>query len=262
MPRTIPRWRNAAGTNAVLPNDPVGGTIGAQQYANWKTHFGEGVEDHWIVRSVTLGDQLPVAVGGGKYELNMTGLTPGADHEFKVVRNDLSVSVPGSAMKVRANVDGEINLNFYELPAGGFADGWSPANAPRVGYEDHEQFDWQLIGSFIGWNGDPAFNLVDQGNGLHTGAFSFAAGTHQFKFRQIDDWNTSVGDDFGNSADNNSITVTDPSELWHFELDLPNGRWRAYLDGSGAVSGAVPEPGCLAILLVGMLVGVAAVRRR
>lgn len=256
------RWRDALGTNTVLPNDPVGGMIGAQQYTNWKTHYGQGVEDHWIVRSVTLGDQLPVSLGGGNYELNMTGLTPGADHEFKVVRNDLSTSVPGSAMKIRANVDGEIDLKFYELPAGGFTDGWSPSSAPRVGYADHEQFDWQLMGSFNGWTADAAFSLIDQGNGLHTGAFTFAAGTHQFKFRQLDDWNTSIGDDFGNSANNNSITVSDPGQLWHFEIDLPNGRWRAYSGGGGALGSAVPEPGSLAVALVGLLIGMAAAPRR
>lgn len=256
------RWRNAVGTNTVLPNDPVGGTIGNQQYANWKTNFGEGVEDHWIVRSVTLGDKIPVAVGGGKYQLNIPGLTPGADHEFKVVRNDLSVSVPGSAMKVRANVDGEIDLNFYELPAGGFTDGWSPSNSPRVGYQDSEQFDWQLMGSYNGWTGDSAFNLTDQGNGLHTGSFTFPVGTHQFKFRQVDDWNTSVGNDFGNSADNNSITVTNASELWNFELDLPNGRWRAYVgSGAGSVS-AVPEPSAVVMALAGLMLSLAAAPRR
>ncbi len=33
-------WRNHVGTNALLPNDPLGGTIGANQYAQWKANYG------------------------------------------------------------------------------------------------------------------------------------------------------------------------------------------------------------------------------
>jgi hypothetical protein len=51
-------WRKNAGTTNDLPNDPVGGTIGAQQYANWRANFGD-----------TLGS------GGGQYAVpEPTGL--------------------------------------------------------------------------------------------------------------------------------------------------------------------------------------------
>lgn len=33
-------WRKNVGTQNTLPNDPIGGTIGMQQYNNWVTHFG------------------------------------------------------------------------------------------------------------------------------------------------------------------------------------------------------------------------------
>src|SRR5262249_29771462 len=36
-----PVWRNNLGTDNHLPNDPVGGTIGAEQYNNWKSNFGD-----------------------------------------------------------------------------------------------------------------------------------------------------------------------------------------------------------------------------
>jgi len=256
-------WRDNVGSGTPLPNDGGLGTpIGSAHYDTWKAHFGQGATVQWLARSTVLGDQPLVDLGGGQYELNMTGLTAQTDYEFKVVRSDLSASVPGSNMKVRANASGEINLNFYELTSGSWGDGWSPANTHRVGYEDHGEFDWQLTGSFIGWTGNDAFNLTDQSNGLHTGAFSFATGTHQFKIRQYNDWNTSIGDDFGNSANNNSFTVNSTSEIWRFELDLPNGRWRVYLETVGAGAGAVPEPGSLAMALVGLLVGATAVRRR
>jgi len=34
-------WRNNLGTDNVLPNDPIGGTIGSDQYDQWKTNFGQ-----------------------------------------------------------------------------------------------------------------------------------------------------------------------------------------------------------------------------
>jgi hypothetical protein len=33
-------WRASQGTTRVLPNDPLGGTIGAAQFTQWRSHFG------------------------------------------------------------------------------------------------------------------------------------------------------------------------------------------------------------------------------
>lgn len=33
-------WRDAEGTTSVLPNDPIGGSVGANQYALWSANFG------------------------------------------------------------------------------------------------------------------------------------------------------------------------------------------------------------------------------
>jgi hypothetical protein len=34
-------WRRNDGTANTLPNDPIGGTVGAAQYDQWRTHFGQ-----------------------------------------------------------------------------------------------------------------------------------------------------------------------------------------------------------------------------
>jgi hypothetical protein len=34
-------WRKKSGTSAVLPNDPIGGTIGPAQYTQWRANFGK-----------------------------------------------------------------------------------------------------------------------------------------------------------------------------------------------------------------------------
>ena len=161
----------------------------------------------------------------------MTGLTPQTDYDFTVLRSDASAIVPGTNLRVRANAAGEIDLKLHELTGTSWGDGWSPANTHRVGYEDHNEFDWELMGTLneTPWTGGPQWYLTDMGNGLHKGSFTIPTpGNYQFKFRQQDNWNTSIGDDFGNGAANATFTSTVPNQLWNFELDLPGGRWRAY----------------------------------
>lgn len=34
-------WRNHLGSNAILPNDPIGGTIGQAHYVQWQSHYGQ-----------------------------------------------------------------------------------------------------------------------------------------------------------------------------------------------------------------------------
>jgi hypothetical protein len=262
-------WRDNFGSSTALPNDPNGTPVGTASYNTWKAHFGQGAAVSWVVRSPQLADQSLTDLGNGQYELNMTGLTPNSDYEFRVSKSDLSVTAPGSAIKVKANASGNINLNFFELDEPAWTDGWSPANEHRLGYDDPGLYGWEIVGAFNTWpsTNDPAFQLTNQSNGLYTGSFTFnTPGSYDFKFRHLDPtnpWNISIGNNFGNSAGNNNFTVTNVGELWHFELDLPNGRWRAYLDGAGAGSlSAVPEPGSLAIVMIGLVWGAAAGRRR
>jgi hypothetical protein len=34
-------WRRNVGTSSVMPNDPIGGTIGPAQYDQWRARFGQ-----------------------------------------------------------------------------------------------------------------------------------------------------------------------------------------------------------------------------
>lgn len=45
-------WRDKLDSTATLPNDPVGGTIGTQQYDNWKANFGQSLPGGAAVASV------------------------------------------------------------------------------------------------------------------------------------------------------------------------------------------------------------------
>jgi hypothetical protein len=238
-----------------------GGDPGA--YNSFKENFGEGsAAASWLVfgpsiETTPLDDQ-----GGGVYSAVLDGLTPGTDYELKAAKSDLSVQVPGSNVKIRANDDGEIAVNFYELVNVGWDDGWQPNNEHRIGYEDHNEFDWELMGDFNGF-ATPVATLIDQTNGLHIGTYVVpTAGEHQFKFRQQGDWNTSIGNNFGNSASNASFTANADNELWQFELDLPNGKWRAFPVPVDGGSGGVPEPSAILLMVLAGLAICGSARRR
>lgn len=258
-------WRDRLGSTTALPNDPNGTPVGNASYNSWKAHYGQGTLLTWFARNTPIGTQtqIPdtnlVSTGGGNYELNLNGLTPNDNYDFRIYKTDLSSAAPGSVVRVRADASGELGLRFHELQGATWADGWSPTNTNRVGYRDPGQFGWEIVGSFNGWPGatDSNYLLTSQGNGLYTGAFTFnTAGNYSFKFRHQDatnPWNISTGEDFGNNANNGTFSIASAGELWHFELDLPNGRWRAFKDGTGAGAGVVPEPGTVAMLLLGIV---------
>ncbi len=185
-------------------------------------------------------------VGGVEYTVTIGGFSPGDMFEYKVATDDWSINAPGSNGRIMANASGEFTLHFYNQDT--WSDGWEPSNKLRVGYDDPGMFAWVVMGSFNGWSA-PVVTLTDMGNGLWVGDLVVATpGTYEWKFRKEDNWDISIGDDFGNAAANNTYTTTVPNEVIHFELDLPNGRWRA-----------VPEPASLTLLTLGAL---AAVRRR
>ena len=186
-------------------------------------------------------------VGPNAWAYTVTGLNPGQGYEFKATVDDWSTNAPGSNARHTADSNGELTVYLYDTTA--HNDGWNPEGRWRLGYEDSGNFDWELIGEMNGWNAGAGWSLTDLGNGIHQADFALAAGTYQWKFRSIGDWGYSIGDDFGNAASNNSITLAQDA-LVRYTLDLPHGRWTTEI---------IPAP---ATLVLGAFAGIVAVRRR
>jgi uncharacterized protein YjbI with pentapeptide repeats len=238
----------------------------AAQYTEWRTHFGtQAAPKELYARGTWNGfDQSNPLVhqGDGHYEVTVTGLAPGALHNFKVADADYSLIVPaGTSNDVRlaADANGEINLHFWD-PTTAWTDGWFPVYEPRVGYDDPNQFDWELMGSFNAWTGGAAWFMTDEGSGLHRIEVALAAGSYEFKFRKQGDWGISIGDNFGNSAAN-ATTGALAAGNYAFELDLPNGRWRVSPVGGGS-SAAIPEPAAIALMMIAAVMVMGLERRR
>ena len=163
-------------------------------------------------------------------------------------------------MRVRANATGEIGLQFHELQAASWSDGWSPSNSASRGIRrSRVNSAGKLWVRFNGWPGtnDPAFALTPQGNGLYTGAFTFnTPGNFAFKFRHLDatnPWNISIGDNFGNNAGNTPLSRSPIRASCGISSSIcrtagGGPTWTAAV----LRAGVVPEPGSLAIVLVGL----------
>lgn len=182
-----------------------------------------------------------------RWEYTVTGLNPGQAYEFKATVDDWSTSAPGSNAKYTADANGELHVLLFDTDTHG--DGWNPEGKWRLGYADNGSFDWELMGDMNGWGGGSDWFLTDNGNGMHSGVFSIPAGSYQWKMRSQGSWDFSIGDDFGNSASNNTLELA-ADAIVLFEVDMSNGRWRTSI---------VPAPGSAALL---GLAGLASTRRR
>ena len=185
---------------------------------------------------------------------DVTGLFDNQPYNFKIAccgGDGWSVNMPTSDSRVYTNALGELHFHLYDQTS--WSDGWFPNNVRRVGYEDHQQFDWEIAGTFNAWptTHDPNYYLTDVGNGLHRGTFPMTAGIHEFKFRGVeadpvdplDVWDISIGNNFGLGAGNNLFSVANDGDEWTFELDLPNGRLRYFAAESPELEGDYNEDG-------------------
>lgn len=166
--------------------------------------------------------------GGGHYTATIAPLNSDQTFEYRLAEADYDPSLPTSNGKATANASGEISFHLWTNNFQPWNDGWAPNNVPRAGYDDSQQYDWEVVGSFNAWpgTGDTNYYMTDMGNGLHQGTFSFpTAGTYQFKFRKQGSWDASAGLDFGN-GNNIPLRTWDANETVTFKLDLPNGRYQ------------------------------------
>ena len=169
------------------------------------------------------------------YTANLTGLFESSPYNWKGALEDWSIEMPGigpgNDARAYSDTTGNLNLHMYDQTT--WSDGYLPNNSRRVGYDDTKAFGWEIVGSFNGWPGtspDATYQLADMGNGVYKGTFNMPAGGQEFKFRGLTatEWDTTIGQSFRNSANNNTFLVGTAGDPWTFELDLPKGRFRYY----------------------------------
>ena len=177
--------------------------------------------------------------GGDYYTGTVSGLVAGDGYEYKVALENWSLWAPASNGRAAADVNGEINVHFWDKET--WHDGWQPSAKRRVGYDDPGMFNWEVVGSFNGWVTGDVMSPV--GDGRWSVDVALGAGTYDWKFRKEGDWAFNIGDDFGNAATNNMLTVAGDGDIWRFELDLPNGRWRAHFVPAVALDGDLNADG-------------------
>ncbi len=65
------RYRDALGTNTVLPNDPTGGIIGAAQYNTWRNNFGQSGNMNALAAAASVPEPASVVL-----LLTLFGMSP------------------------------------------------------------------------------------------------------------------------------------------------------------------------------------------
>jgi hypothetical protein len=208
-------------------------------------------------------------LGGGLYNLSLTGLAPNTSYQAKIVDDEGTPPVewgnpevpPGAAnIWFITNAGGNVTLNVNRNT---FNDGFLPA-ANRVTFSTdptalsaiYATGDWMNeAGGAADWvNNNPLFALTNQGGGLwRRNVVISTPGTYQYK-ATANGWAYQWGTNGHNiDAATRAFTTTAPNQPVALLLDI----------GKGAISAnVVPEPATLVFLGLAGLLALAAGRCR
>ena len=202
-------------------------------------------------------------LGGGLHQIDITGLTPGAQHKFKILDDQGAAPAAWGDPEVTpqdAWLTGDSDgITTIRVNRGPINDG-AGQNVDRVGIAS-DNFIPQLVGNFQGEAGgadwtpnDPSFNMVAGLGGSFSRTLAISTpGTYEVKTTDGTGWDRQFGmNGFSNNASVLNFTTTTPGELVTFLANPSMGTFQL-----GPV--AVPEPTTLAVVAGA---GIIALRRR
>ena len=200
-------------------------------------------------------------MGGGLHQVDITGLTPGAQHKFKILDDQGSGPAAWGDPEVTPNdawltgdSDGIVTVRLNRGPIN---DGMGPTT-DRLGIS-MDSFIPQLVGNFMNeaggagdWNPtDPSFNMTSLGGGAFSKTLTISTpGTYEVKTTDGTGWDRQFGT--GGFSNNQGVLL--------FTTTMPGEQVTVLANpGMGTFSVVVPEPATLG-LLAGA--GIIALRRR
>jgi hypothetical protein len=191
--------------------------------------------------------------GDGTYTRTMTGLTPNARYEFKVLQDGdwANPAWPGANCWFYADGDGEVTINFNTNVV---SDGWL-TDQYRIGVST-DLGTWTVVGGFGGaglpnWdNAGAGMQMAAQGGGIYKLHLYLPADTYEWKIVDTGSWDSICEDERSINTANASVTTTPGLEYVNFYVDAYTGVVKTEV---------VPEPATIALLGLG---GLALLRRK
>jgi len=218
----------------------------AQNYPLYVT--GDAGMDNWSAHGYVM-----TGTPGGIWTVGLQ--LPVGRHEFKITEGDWSWNVPGANSWLTTDGSGNVTITYDQNT---YADGWSPAQG-RIGVSvDPGAWtavgDWQHLVSPGDWNNaEPLTAMLSLGGGVYEYSASLAPGTYQFKAVNTGSWDA-VGTDTRNvNAGTLLFTTTLADPIANMYVNPLTGVIKVDV---------VPEPSSIALVVMGLLGGLAIRRRK